>query len=49
MSGTAPPPSTHSSLRGKGRLGAGPRRSGRTHPEAPRSATSAKEEELSVF
>ena len=46
MSGTARPPSTRSSLRGKGRSGAGPRHSGKTHPEAPRSAASAKEEEL---
>lgn len=40
--GTALPPSTHSSLRGKGRSGAGPRRSGKTHPAAPRSATRNK-------
>lgn len=39
----APPPSTHSSLRGKGHSGADPRRSGKTHPEVLRSATRNKQ------
>lgn len=42
MWGTVPPPLTHSSPRGKGRSGADPRRSGKTHPEVLRSATRKK-------
>lgn len=42
MLGMAPPPSTRSSLRGKGHSGADPTRSGKTHPGALRSATRNK-------
>lgn len=43
MLGMAPPPSTRSSLRGKGHSGADPTRSGKTHPGVLRSATRNKE------
>lgn len=42
MLGSAPPPSTRSSLRGKGHSGADPARSGKTHPGVLRSATRHK-------
>lgn len=49
MSEMAPPPWTRSSLRGRGRSGADPGRSGKTHPGVLRSAARSRRGRIQVF